>query len=84
MQNNITSLAIISGNILRDMYFAEEFRFSVCRQYKTDLETWMAKLPNSLDNMLIQVWFLTCLETRLKLLLDFKTTMISCPYADPL
>jgi hypothetical protein len=45
MQSNVTSLAIISGYILRDMYFSEEFRRSLCRQYKDELDTWMANLP---------------------------------------
>jgi hypothetical protein len=48
MQSNVTSLAIISGNILRDMYFSGEFRLGVCRQYKNELDTWMANLPNPL------------------------------------
>jgi hypothetical protein len=48
MQNNITSLSIISGNILRDMYFSEEFNLSICRKYKNELDTWTANLPNPL------------------------------------
>ncbi len=48
MQNNITSLAIISGYILRDMYFAEQFSLSVCQQRKNELQKWMANLPNPL------------------------------------
>lgn len=48
MQNNITGLAIISGYILRDMYFSEQFSLSVCQQRKNELETWMANLSNPL------------------------------------
>jgi hypothetical protein len=46
MQNSVTSLAIISGYILRDMYFAKQFCLSVCQQRKSELQKWMANLPN--------------------------------------
>ncbi|RFU32961.1 hypothetical protein B7463_g3382, partial [Scytalidium lignicola] len=48
LQNSVTSLSIISGNILRDMYFTEDFRLNVCRQYKSELSTWLARLPEPL------------------------------------
>jgi hypothetical protein len=48
LQTHVTTLAIVSGNILRDMYFSEEFRLSVCRQYKNELDAWTASLPNPL------------------------------------
>ncbi|CZR68177.1 uncharacterized protein PAC_18076 [Phialocephala subalpina] len=48
-QNNITTLAIISGNILRDMYFSEQSSLNICRQYKIELENWMSSLPNPLQ-----------------------------------
>lgn len=46
IQNNITNLSIISGNILRDMYFSEQPSLNICRQYKTELEKWVASLPS--------------------------------------
>jgi hypothetical protein len=52
MQNNVTGLAIISGYILRDMYFSEQFSLSVCQQRKSELEKWMANLPNPLRQQL--------------------------------
>jgi hypothetical protein len=48
-QNNVTTLAIISGDILRDMYFSEQPSLNICRQYKSELERWMSSLPNSLQ-----------------------------------
>ncbi|KAH8809412.1 hypothetical protein F5884DRAFT_403520 [Xylogone sp. PMI_703] len=48
LQNSVTGLSIISGNILRDMYFTDDFRLNVCRQYKTELSTWLASLPEPL------------------------------------
>jgi hypothetical protein len=52
MQNSITSLAIIAGCILRDMYFSEQFSLSICQQRKKELETWMANLPDPLRQQL--------------------------------
>ncbi|PVH68294.1 hypothetical protein DL98DRAFT_522845 [Cadophora sp. DSE1049] len=49
IQNNITTLAIISGDILRDMYFSEQPSLNTCRQYKTELEKWKSSLPNPLQ-----------------------------------
>ncbi|KAH6706423.1 hypothetical protein BKA61DRAFT_138675 [Leptodontidium sp. MPI-SDFR-AT-0119] len=49
IQNNITTLAIISGDILRDMYFSEQPSLNTCRQYKTELEEWKSNLPNPLQ-----------------------------------
>jgi hypothetical protein len=48
-QNNITTLAIISGDILRDMYFSEQSSLNICRQYKIELEKWIASLPSPLQ-----------------------------------
>jgi hypothetical protein len=48
MQNHLTSLAVISGNILRDLYFSEKFHLSTCQQRRNELETWMANLPSPL------------------------------------
>ncbi|PMD34572.1 hypothetical protein L207DRAFT_516736 [Hyaloscypha variabilis F] len=48
-QNYITTLAIISGDILRDMYFSEQSSLNVCRQYKTELEKWVFGLPHPLQ-----------------------------------
>ncbi|RDL32394.1 Uncharacterized protein BP5553_08850 [Venustampulla echinocandica] len=49
IQNNITTLAIISGDILRDMYFSEQPSLNTCRQYKTELKKWTSSLPNPLQ-----------------------------------
>jgi hypothetical protein len=51
-QNNITTLAIITGDILRDMYFSEQSSLNICRQYKIELENWMSRLPNPLQQYL--------------------------------
>lgn len=48
MQNTVTSLAIIAGYILRDMYFSEQFSLSICQQRKNELKVWMANLPSPL------------------------------------
>lgn len=48
MQNHVTSLAIISGHVLRDMYFSEQRSLSVSQQRKLELETWTATLPDLL------------------------------------
>lgn len=48
-QNNVTTLAIISGDILRDMYFSEQPSLNICRKYKGELEKWMSSLPNPLQ-----------------------------------
>ncbi|KAH8598368.1 hypothetical protein B0O99DRAFT_614968 [Bisporella sp. PMI_857] len=48
-QNNVTTLAIISGDILRDMYFSEKPSLNICRQYKSELEKWMSSLPSPLQ-----------------------------------
>src|SRR5437763_362112 len=48
IQNNVTSLAVISGYILRDMYFAERFHLSTSQQRRSDLEAWLANLPHEL------------------------------------
>lgn len=45
MQNYITSLAVISGNILRGIYFAEDLHLIISRQYQSELNTWTANLP---------------------------------------
>ena len=45
MHNIVTSLAIISGNILRDVYFSKELSFNTSQQYKNELDKWMANLP---------------------------------------
>jgi len=52
IQNNITTLAIISGDILRDMYFSEQPSLNTCRQYKTELEKWTSSLPNPLQQFI--------------------------------
>lgn len=44
LQNNITTLAILSGNILRDMYFLPDPSLNICRQRKSELENWMYTL----------------------------------------
>ncbi|KAG0646363.1 oxidoreductase [Hyphodiscus hymeniophilus] len=49
LQNSVTRLAIISGNILRDMYFADQPSINICRQRKGDLEQWMSALPDGLQ-----------------------------------
>lgn len=48
-QNNVMTLAIISGDILRDMYFSEQPSLNTCRQYKSELQKWMSSLPNPLQ-----------------------------------
>jgi hypothetical protein len=48
MQNHITGLAIISGYILRDMYFSEQSGLDVLQRYQTQLQAWMANIPNQL------------------------------------
>lgn len=52
MQNNVTSLAIIAGYILRDMYFSEQFSLSLCQQRKNELKIWIANLSNPLRQQL--------------------------------
>ena len=52
MQNRIASLAVISGYVLRDVYFAEQLSFDVLQQRKTELETWTANLPSPLQRQL--------------------------------
>jgi len=48
IQNSINSLAIVSGFILRSMYFSQKFSLTLCQQRKTELETWLANLTNPL------------------------------------
>jgi hypothetical protein len=38
MQNHITGLAIISGYILRDVYFSEQSSLDVLQRYQTQLQ----------------------------------------------
>jgi hypothetical protein len=48
MQNHITGLAIISGYILRDVYFSEQSSLDVLQRYQTQLQAWMANIPSQL------------------------------------
>jgi hypothetical protein len=47
-QNKVTTLSIISGNILRDMYFSGQPSLNICHQYKYELENWISSLPMGL------------------------------------
>ena len=51
-QNLIASLGIISGYILRDVYFSEHFSFGILQQRKTALESWASNLPGPLKQYL--------------------------------
>ncbi|EPE33131.1 Nucleotide-binding protein [Glarea lozoyensis ATCC 20868] len=43
-QNKFTTLSIISGNILRDMYFSGQPSLNICHQYKGELQNWLSSL----------------------------------------
>ncbi len=48
MQTKITTMSIIAGNILRDVYFLGPCNVDSYQRYKLDLETWISDIPSSL------------------------------------